>query len=93
MKFLQILGYATLALALPSPAPLEGDSAVEGLEKRSAIAGAVPGIITTLQNTVATNAASISTFILFAFESRTKLTNNLFQTKQSTKSRLQTMLQ
>lgn len=71
MKFLQILGYATLALSVPSPIALD-DSLIsaefekrdnslvfEGLEKRATVTGTVTGAISTLQGTTASNIAAI----------------------------------
>ncbi|ETS87909.1 hypothetical protein PFICI_01737 [Pestalotiopsis fici W106-1] len=59
MKFLQVLGWATLAMALPSPAPLEDSViAVEHLEKRATVTETIVGILNNLNATVTTDLAA-----------------------------------
>lgn len=61
MKFLQVLGWATLAMALPSPAPVEDSLvAVEHLDKRATVTETIVGILNTLTTTVTADLAAAS---------------------------------
>lgn len=74
MKFLQILGYATLALAVPSPLALDDsvlaaefakrdDSIIfEGLQKRATVTSTLTNSVGTLQSVTASNIKAISTY-------------------------------
>ncbi|KAI0176867.1 hypothetical protein BJ166DRAFT_9730 [Pestalotiopsis sp. NC0098] len=65
MKFLQVLGWATLAMALPSPAPLDDSVAVvDHLEKRATVTGTVVDSLNDLNTAVAANLAAVQTAIV-----------------------------
>jgi len=68
MKFLQILGYATLALALPSPASVDSSVSVDlvarednlaNLDKRATITSALGSIVDNLQSAVTNDVAAV----------------------------------
>jgi hypothetical protein len=61
MKFLQILGYATLAMALPSAAPQDNSLAVIDLDKRATVTGTLLGALNTLESAVTNNLVTIRT--------------------------------
>lgn len=68
MKFLQVLGWATLAMALPSPAPLDDSVAVvEHLEKRATVTGTVVSALDQLNTAVTANLAAVRTYKLTFF--------------------------
>lgn len=60
MKFLQVLSYATLATALPSPLPVDDSSAIVTMERRaSTVVNTFTDSIAKLQDATTANIGSI----------------------------------